>query len=548
MHADGAFTLLHRGSLPHASLWPFVSHTGESTFMAPRVVGTLLALSALALSSCSSPSAAINTPAEYSPTGQTKCKMLKSSERPLIVEWPATDRSDLESLLSRGLVAIRYTGCEVELLRNCASSGRYDYKGTTRETEREAMRSADELYAKMPIGAAKFEAMVERGNELTVSMTIVGKYLADRATVSDADLQGEGCERATHVVTGLSTGAFEFYSESQAAVGADAMGLVGGKSSNQRELLRQAGDQKSCEAATRADTTPPNNCGALLRMEVARIACSEDKVYVEGEGCQVGKQAAALNTQSTTRVSGKPAYAPMARYLNEIGQAMMAAGSGKPIADKWRCRGGTQDLSNTEASAIQKFAAFGGSPRLIGTGIELRLRAAAGSGAGASSGAAGDSASEPPYVEIRAALMSASDGRFRLMASSDSGTGQVEATVRSPWVDDAPEPYRQAARQLLEDMKTCSAPWITIDDLASLPIPEAAKGEGASEVARYVQKSRDACELAKTATGKWRLQIDSADIAALVVQGGLLGGLTSEVGNDGLAPCLAPMRVETFNK
>jgi hypothetical protein len=511
--------------------------TPKSTLSKGLLLGTCL------LAACGSPSAAINKPADYSPTGQTKCKVLKSSERPLIVEWPASDRSDLETLLGRGLVPIRYTGCEVELLRNCSATGRYAYQGTTRETERETMRSADELYAKMPIGAVKFESMIERGSQLTVAMTVVGKYLADRTAVGEGDLQGEGCARATHVITGLTAGAFEFFSESGASVGGNVMGVVGGKSSDQRELLRQAGDPKACEAGTRSDTNPPNNCGALLRMEVSRVQCAEGKTFSETEGCVAAKTAGpgpAETVRSSVRT--KPNYAPMATYLGEIGKALVVTAQGKPPPAKWNCATRSGDLRQTTPEALKKFTQMGNAAKWVGTGFALRLEAAL--PASYASQASSSSTAEPPKVELEPVMMVGADGKFRVVVEGHVRSGKVEASGGTQWVEFAPDPFRKAVEQLLGDLKQCSAPLVTVEDLIALPVPERAKAEGMKELGKVAEESQKACRLVADAVGKWTIEIDRMKVFSIAVAGPMLAGMTSRLRDGGQPFCLESMQVE----
>jgi hypothetical protein len=473
--------------------------------------------------------------------------VLKSSERPLIVEWPATDRSDLESLLGRGLVPVRYTGCEVELLRNCSAAGSYGYKGTTRETERESMRNADELYAKMPIGAARFEAMVERGAELTVAMTVVGKYMSDRSTVREDELQGEDCARATHVVTGLTAGAFEFFSQNEAAVGGDAAGVVGGHSSDQREMLRQAGEPKACEIATRADTAPPNNCGALLRMEVARVACADGKRFVEGEGCVSEK--APLSSGGRATEQSKPNYQPLVGYLGEIGQALLAEAQGKTPSSKWHCYTGNEDLRATPSEQLKQFAPLGSKAKLVGTGMQLELEVALPASYASPAGSSSTGAdSSPPKLSLDAIVMAASDGRFRILVDSSVGSGKVEASGHTMWVDTAPAPFRRATEQLLADLKTCTIPLVSVEDVTSLPIPEVAKAEGMKELGEALQSSQEACQRARDAVGRWTVRIVDADLGALVSNGPLVGALVSELTEGGQPFCIEPMRIEVLDK
>jgi hypothetical protein len=206
-------------------------------------------------------------------TGQAKCGVRKSADKPLIVEWPAADRAALESRASRGLVAVRYEGCEMEILTTCTATGQYDYVGLTQKREGVRITNADELYAKLPVGAAGLEAKLERAGQLNVDMAIVGRREANANRFTERDLEGR-CDEATHVVTGLTVGAFSFYTGAGAEVGgAVTFGNagVGASSAHEREILKTDGDQLACATASSVDVAPPEGCGALLRVEVVPV-------------------------------------------------------------------------------------------------------------------------------------------------------------------------------------------------------------------------------------------------------------------------------------
>ncbi len=211
-------------------------------------------------------------PPDLSMTGQTRCSVVPSQARPLIVEWPAADRSGLEALASQGIVAVRYTGCEMEVLSRCSATGSYRYLPTTRQHDRLAIRTADELYAKLPLGAVSLEGKLASAGELNVSMTVVGNHVATRAEVDAEELKGD-CARATHLVVRMSVGAFEFFagSEGEVAGGVAVGGGAGVRRASAKETLNQAGHQVACEQATRGDERAPEGCAALLRLEVAPI-------------------------------------------------------------------------------------------------------------------------------------------------------------------------------------------------------------------------------------------------------------------------------------
>lgn len=236
-------------------------------------------------------------PPEFDPKDQAKCGVTKSQARPLIVEWPSSDRAALEARVKQGIVPVRYVGCEMEVLTRCQAPGTYGYTGITRKSDRIVMRDADELYANIPVYAAKFEAKLQKAGALEVAMTIVGRLDATKPTVSAGELQGD-CKDATHVISALTVGAFEFFAGAEAAVGGgmDVMGAgAGAKSSSQRETLNRDGDDKACEKATGEDKSAPFGCGALLRVEVVPLGQAKAEQPECGPGTAWdGKQCVAV--------------------------------------------------------------------------------------------------------------------------------------------------------------------------------------------------------------------------------------------------------------
>jgi hypothetical protein len=220
---------------------------------------------------------------DYAPRDQAKCGVKKSQSAPLIVEWPAAARAELESAAKHGLVAVRYEGCEMEVLAQCrVSSGAYAYTPTTRHRDRVTMRDEDDLYANVPLGAARLGATLKKAGELNVKMTIVGMYQADRDSVRADELSGD-CAGATHVVTALSAGAFEFFAGADAAAGAGAtVQSIGGeaRSEAKRETLNEAGEEAACEKSGGEDKSPPFGCGALVRLEVVPLKARKEVASV----------------------------------------------------------------------------------------------------------------------------------------------------------------------------------------------------------------------------------------------------------------------------
>jgi hypothetical protein len=205
-------------------------------------------------------------PPAFNPKDQARCGVVKSQAEPLIVEWPGAARAKLEASARRGLVAVRYVGCEMQVLGQCHVPGAYGYTAITTKKDVVRIRDEDELYASIPVYADRFEPVLRRTGELDVEMTIVGRYEADRLSITAGELDG-WCEGATHFVTAMTAGAFEFL----AGTGAGGQGGAGAAPKRSRETLTEDGDKARCERAGRDDKTPPEGCAALLRVEVVPI-------------------------------------------------------------------------------------------------------------------------------------------------------------------------------------------------------------------------------------------------------------------------------------
>ena len=212
---------------------------------------------------------------KFDPKDQSKCGVAKSQSRPLIVEWPSADRGALEAQTRRGVVVVRYVGCEMEVLRQCTPRASTRTRPLTRKRDHIAIRDADELYANLPLDAAEFEGKLRRAAELDVADDHRRHLTSPTRRSSRLDeLEGD-CAKATHVILGISAGAFEFSAASGAQVKAGASGLglaAGGDSTASSELLNRDGYRSACERSTNADTAPPDGCGALIRVEVVPLS------------------------------------------------------------------------------------------------------------------------------------------------------------------------------------------------------------------------------------------------------------------------------------
>jgi hypothetical protein len=208
-----------------------------------------------------------------------QCSVKSSSKNPYTVNWEGMNRAALEGRAAKGLVPVRYSGCEIELLNGCKVEGQfYEYLGLTPRREAVTIHDFDELYAKIPIGAVKLEAKLERAGSLVIDMYIAGSHSAPMTDRYDEyDLKGieAECKQATHVITGIQVGAFTFATGASAEIGGGAsvegVGGAGAKSGAQKERISSGGDFTACAASEPGSTEAPKSCNEILQIELVEI-------------------------------------------------------------------------------------------------------------------------------------------------------------------------------------------------------------------------------------------------------------------------------------
>ncbi len=86
---------------------------------------------ALLVSGCSVSHAPGDNPRApaWEPKDAAKCRVTASRAKPLVVEWRGEERGALETQARRGVIVVRYDGCEMEVLSRCSAPVRYQYEG-----------------------------------------------------------------------------------------------------------------------------------------------------------------------------------------------------------------------------------------------------------------------------------------------------------------------------------------------------------------------------------------------------------------------------------
>jgi hypothetical protein len=198
---------------------------------------------------------------------EERCRVGAGTSNPLVTEWPASEKANLEALLRQGAVAVEYTGCSMRVLANCRLGGGYGWQRTTPASEVVEIASEDELYAKLPLGALSLEGELKRTGKLTIHTRVSGQMRLHGASPADVPAAGD-CARATHVVSALAVGAFALEGKGTAGASADVSvatyGSFGGKADRSAGIVRASGEWDACRDAT--DAAPDANCRSPIQV------------------------------------------------------------------------------------------------------------------------------------------------------------------------------------------------------------------------------------------------------------------------------------------
>lgn len=195
----------------------------------------------------------------------------------VVVDWTPEMRGDIEVAMKEGLALVQYDCRSVKLLPACALEGEYGYIGTTRREKRIEMNSRDEVAANLPVGGltwlSDLGGKLGRERSLLAQLVMVGKRSSAKKRAARDEL-GDGCEDATHFVRAATLGAFVVATGTSAELAASAK-IVGkgasAGSTSSTKIQAQDGDLEACQASSADGKAPPDQCGAVLRIELEPI-------------------------------------------------------------------------------------------------------------------------------------------------------------------------------------------------------------------------------------------------------------------------------------
>ncbi len=247
-----------------------------------RPVALMLALPAALAGltpACSPPPAgdALRAPTAGEAFGGVVCSAVRPQTEPDLMAWDSGSRSNLNRLRRKGVVAVRYEakGCnvELELLSNCIAQGAaYEFSPYS-ANERKLARNANELFAQLPVGAARLSGSLRGDRVLRTDYMLAGQYaLPPGTTLRASELKGD-CARATHAVSAVYVGAFAMGAGESRVIegGASLLGAGGGlQSSAAVESLGDEGDAEACKTSQK-DRVANDGCAVPLRIALIAL-------------------------------------------------------------------------------------------------------------------------------------------------------------------------------------------------------------------------------------------------------------------------------------
>lgn len=257
-----------------------------------RVRCVWVVLAALVQFGCGSRSYAPRAKAPAPSDDASRCRKAALRETPLVTEWSAAEKANLQARLGSGAMAVEYTGCEMRPIPGCQLRGSYRWQQTTLSTDTIDISNEDELFAKLPLGAVRLEGELARAGHLQVRTTVSGQYILEGAQAEDVPDYGD-CAQATHILSGISIGAFQLNSGARltGSTKVDVADRGAGASTRSSDsVLREAGDPASCTLAT--EDEPNIGCSSPIQAFLSPLPRFAER---RGEG-----------TVEATFVSGEP--------------------------------------------------------------------------------------------------------------------------------------------------------------------------------------------------------------------------------------------------
>ncbi len=209
------------------------------------------------------------------------CSSVSDYARPLAVDLPPEERTVLEANMRAGVALVRYDCKQLKVLPDCTVKGSYGYVGVTSKQEVVALRDRNELAVNLPLTGLQLAGELKSelaAASLDLAMLMVGMRRTDTPSIPSAGLDSS-CREATHFVRGVFVGAFAMSTSEhgQAKAAAQIFGAgTSAESASARLAKHRDGDPTACGRAKLTDNSPPDQCSAVLRLELRALGGAGD--------------------------------------------------------------------------------------------------------------------------------------------------------------------------------------------------------------------------------------------------------------------------------
>jgi len=192
--------------------------------------------------------------------------LVERNARPFVVDWSLDDQVNLEAQMRSGAVVLHFDEKELRVLPHCtASEVRYTWVGVQTRERVVKIRNRAEFQTNLPVSALKLSADFDAGAMLQARFRVVGRQQLEHAVLTASDLTGEGCDEATHVVTGVLIGAFHLQSGVWGEAGFEA-GILRLSGGGRHEVDEKSGDVEACANANPDGASAPTQCAAPVQI------------------------------------------------------------------------------------------------------------------------------------------------------------------------------------------------------------------------------------------------------------------------------------------
>ncbi len=245
------------------------------------------------------PSAGASKLADKTFAGQNKCNP-KNADRPFIIDWDATDQSSFQQHAASDVILVRYQGCELQVLEGCrndsvkGSFGSYQPPTlTSGGVESIDIHDENELFTKLPLGAATLGARVQTGEKFHMEYYVSGTRTATRDKIYKGDLaKNPACGSATHFVYAYNLGAFGLAATSslKGQVEGSYFGFGGGaKKGTETTAEKRGGELASCKGDSAKEG---DSCRVPIRLTLREVV---DGANPDGAAAKAPETDSSLN-------------------------------------------------------------------------------------------------------------------------------------------------------------------------------------------------------------------------------------------------------------